>query len=115
MFKRGDVLMARLPRAGGSVQTGTKACVVVSNDIGNKFGPTLVVVALTSRVLDKAKLPTHILLEKSEFGFLKCDSLALCEQPLTIPKSCVIDKMGFIEPSKMDNINKGLKIELSLN
>ena len=114
MYKRGDVVLVELPEAGGSVQTGRRLCVIVSNNTGNNFGPTLVVVPMTSKVFQKSKMPTHVVLDKSAFCFLKCDSLVLCEQLLTITKESVIKKVGHIQGSKMNRINTGLRIELSL-
>ena len=107
--------MVNLPDSGGSVQTGIKPCLVVSNDFGNRFGPTLVVVPMTSKIAQKTSLPTHYILEKDKYKFLKYDSLVLCEQVITIPKSCVLRKIGYIPKTELSGIESCLKIELALS
>ena len=82
--KRGDIFYADLSPVVGSEQGGLRPVLVVQNDIGNKFSPTVIIAAITSQI-SKAKLPTHIELDARTFG-LKKDSVVLLEQIRTLDK-----------------------------
>ena len=111
MLKRGEIYYADLSPVVGSEQGGIRPVLVVQNDIGNKYSPTVIVVAITSQ-LDKAKLPTHIELGKN-FGLNK-DSVALMEQIRTIDKRRLQEKIGEIDEYKMNQINTAIQISLGL-
>jgi len=91
--KRYDLWMADIPEGSkGHVQYGFRPVLVVSNDMANKYSPVITVVPLTSQ-LTKRQLPTHVLLQDNG---LEKSSLALCEQILTLDKSCLKRRVGFI-------------------
>ena len=94
MIKRGDIILCDLGVGKGSEQGGTRPCVVVQNDSGNRFSPTLIVAPITSR-LEKIKLPTHVKIEQC--NSLDKNSVVLCEQLRTIDKariSCICGKVS---------------------
>ena len=108
IVKRGDMFYADLSPVIGSEQGGIRPVLVIQNDTGNKYSPTVIVSAITSR-LDKNKLPTHIELDSKEIG-LKSDSVLLAEQIRTIDKSRLKEKIGHIEDDKiMDKINSAIR------
>ena len=111
--RRGEIYMADLSPVCGSEQGGVRPVLVVQNDIGNKFSPTVIVVAVTSK-LHKAKLPTHIEL-KDNVGNLEKDSILLCEQIRTIDKLRLKDKVGALDLSLMKSVDKAIAISLALN
>ena len=90
MVKRGELYYADLSPVVGSEQGGIRPVLVVQNDIGNKYSPTVIAAAITSK-LNKAKLPTHIELSSKEYGLEK-DSVVLLEQIRTIDKSRLKEK-----------------------
>ena len=105
VIKRGDMFYADLSPVVGSEQGGVRPVLVIQNNVGNKYSPTVIVSAITSK-LNKSKLPTHIELDSEEFG-LKSDSIILTEQIRTIDKSRLKEKIGHINDvnimSKIDN------------
>ena len=103
MIKRGEVYYADLNPVIGSEQGGIRPIVVLQNDVGNKYSPTVIAAATTSK-LTKAKLPTHIELQK--------DSVVLLEQIRTIDKSRIKEKIGELPPEIMQNIDNALLISL---
>ena len=103
-ISRGDVIMCDLGIRDGSVQSGIRPCVVVSNDVGNTYSNIYIVVPLTTK--HKTNLPTHV--------ELTTDSYALCEQCTTISGQQILRKKSKIENDKMENINQALKVALSL-
>lgn len=111
MFKRGEIYYADLSPVVGSEQGGIRPVLVIQNDIGNKYSPTVIVVAITSQ-LEKAKLPTHIELGK-ECGLSK-NSVALLEQIRTLDKKRLQEKIGEVGEFKMNQINYALQISLGL-
>ena len=111
MLKRGEIYYADLSPVVGSEQGGIRPVLVVQNDIGNKYSPTVIVAAITSQ-LDKAKLPTHIEIGK-EFGLAK-NSVALLEQIRTIDKRRLQEKIGELSLDKMKQIDYGVSISLGL-
>ena len=110
MIKRGEVYYADLNPVVGSEQGGIRPVVVLQNDVGNKFSPTIIAAATTSK-LDKAKLPTHIELPKGSTTLPK-NSLVLLEQIRTIDKSRIKEKIGELPPSVMIKIEQALLISL---
>lgn len=110
IIKRGELYLADLSPVLGSEQGGTRPVLVIQNDIGNKFSPTVIVSAITSQ-LYKAKLPTHINLEAKTFGLNK-DSVILLEQIRTIDKLRLKEKIGELDEKTMQEVDKALLISL---
>ncbi len=109
-IKRGELYYADLSPVVGSEQGGVRPVLVVQNDIGNKYSPTVIVAAITSK-LSKAKLPTHIEIQASTYG-LERDSVILLEQIRTLDKSRLQHKIGDLSYSAMKNVDKALLISL---
>ena len=109
-IKRGDLFYADLSPVVGSEQGGIRPVLIVQNDVGNKYSPTIIAVAVTSQ-LTKAKLPTHIELKAEDFGLPK-DSVALCEQIRTLDKRRLKEKIGRLTRSKIREINNAMLISL---
>lgn len=104
-IKRGNVFIADLDPTVGSEQYGRRPVVILSNDLNNKYSPTILVAPLT-KILKKTKLPTHIMIRKNYF--LKYDSLILLEQIRTIDKSRLVSYKGKVDSSTLKKINNGL-------
>ena len=109
-IKRGEIYYADLSPVVGSEQGGVRPVLVVQNDVGNKYSPTIIVSAITSQ-LGKAKLPTHIELSAEEYNLPK-NSVALLEQIRTLDKRRLQEKITTLSSSKMKEINKALLISL---
>ena len=92
VVRRGDIFYADLSPVVGSEQGGVRPVLVVQNDVGNKYSPTVIVAAITSRI-NKAKMPTHIEIKGEEYGLSK-DSVVLLEQIRTIDKKRLKEKIG---------------------
>jgi mRNA interferase MazF len=112
LIKRGDILYADLSPVIGSEQGGLRPVLIVQNDIGNKYSPTVIVAAITSQI-NKAKLPTHIEISAEEYGLTK-DSVVLLEQVRTIDKKRLKEKVGHINDDLVPRINEALSISLGL-
>ena len=112
MIKRGDIYYADLSPVVGSEQGGMRPVVIVQNDVGNKYSPTVIAAAITSQV-NKAKLPTHIELQANDFGLAK-DSVILAEQVRTIDKKRLRERMGHLGDDIMDRLNDALSISFGL-
>ena len=110
MIKRGEVYYADLNPVVGSEQGGVRPIVVLQNDIGNKYSPTVIAAATTSK-LTKAKLPTHIELSRERSPLPK-DSVVLLEQIRTIDKSRIKEKIGELPPEIMGRIDEALLLSL---
>jgi len=110
MIKRGELYFADLSPVVGSEQGGIRPILIVQNDTGNKYSPTIIAAAVTSK-LNKAKLPTHIELSASEFGLSK-DSVILLEQIRTLDKRRLKEKIGSLSDSQMQKVNVALLISL---
>lgn len=111
--KRGDIYYADLSPVVGSEQGGLRPVLIVQNDIGNKYSPTVIAAAITSR-LGKAKLPTHIDVYAERFGLVK-DSVILLEQIRTIDKTRLREKMGHIDDVLMQKVNNAITISFGLD
>ena len=112
IVKRGELYFADLSPVVGSEQGGIRPVLVVQNDIGNKYSPTVIAAAITSK-LNKAKLPTHIELSSKEYGLEK-DSVVLLEQIRTLDKKRLRAKIGELEDFKMSEVNKAMMISLGV-
>lgn len=109
MIKRGEVYFADLSPVVGSEQGGIRPVLIVQNDVGNKYSPTVIAVAITSQ-MTKAKLPTHIELDTVD-GLPK-DSVVLLEQIRTIDKRRLREKVCNVSQIKMAEINDALLVSL---
>lgn len=112
MVKRGELYYADLSPVVGSEQGGIRPVLVIQNDIGNKYSPTIIAAAITSK-LNKAKLPTHIELSSKEYGLEK-DSVILLEQIRTIDKTRLREKIGELNSFKMNQVNRAMMISLGV-
>ena len=111
--KRGDIYYADLSPVIGSEQGGIRPVLVVQNDIGNKYSPTVIVAAITSQI-NKAKMPTHIEINATEHGLNK-DSVILLEQIRTIDKKRLREKAGHVSSTLIKSINEAISISFGLN
>ena len=112
-MKRGDVFYADLRPVVGSEQGGVRPVLIIQNDVGNKYSPTVICAAITSK-LNKAKLPTHIELEAKKYGLIK-DSVILLEQLRTIDKQRLKDKVCHLDARIMKQVNNSLLVSLELD
>jgi len=112
IVKRGDIYYADLSPVVGSEQGGVRPVLVIQNDVGNKYSPTVIAAAITSRI-NKAKMPTHIELAASEYGLNK-DSVVLLEQIRTIDKKRLREKIGRLDEELMEKVNAALSISFGL-
>lgn len=110
--KRGDIFYADLSPVIGSEQGGVRPVLIVQNDIGNKYSPTVIVAAITSQI-NKAKLPTHMEIKAYDYG-LNRDSVVLLEQIRTIDKKRLREKIGHFDDDMMEKVDQGLLISLGL-
>ena len=108
--KRGDIYYAALSPVVGSEQGGIRPVLIVQNDVGNKFSPTVIAAAITSQK-DKTKLPTHISVSSQNCGLAK-DSIVLLEQIRTIDKQRLKEHMGHLDDGAMNKIDEALSISL---
>ncbi len=111
--KRGEIYYADLSPVIGSEQGGIRPVLIVQNDVGNKYSPTVIAAAITSQKY-KAKLPTHIELNAESCGLAK-NSVVLLEQVRTIDKKRLKEKMGELTPEAMNNVNSAISISFGLN
>ena len=112
IIKRGDIFYADLSPVIGSEQGGVRPVLIIQNDIGNRYSPTIIVVAITSQI-NKAKLPTHVEIKSSDYGLPK-DSVLLLEQIRTIDKRRLEEKIGHVTDDIMEKVNEALLISLGL-
>lgn len=110
IVKRGDIFYADLSPVVGSEQGGVRPVIVVQNNVGNKYSPTIIIAAITSQI-NKARLPTHVEISAPHFGLPK-DSVVLLEQIRTIDKKRLREKIGKFNDDMMDQIDEGLKVSL---
>ena len=113
IVKRGDIFYADLSPVIGSEQGGVRPVLVLQNDVGNKYSPTIIIAAITSQI-NKARLPTHIEINAPDFGLPK-DSVVLLEQIRTIDKKRLREKIGKFNEDMMRSVDDVLKISLGLN
>lgn len=112
-IKRGDIYYADLSPVIGSEQGGIRPVLIVQNDVGNKFSPTVIAAAITSQQ-DKSNLPTHISLSAAGSGLSK-DSIVLLEQVRTIDKTRLKEKMGALDNKAMNKVDKAITVSFGLN
>lgn len=111
-IKRGEIYYADLSPVIGSEQGGVRPVLIVQNDVGNKYSPTVIAAAITSQH-EKAKMPTHIDISAECCGLSK-DSIVLLEQVRTIDKQRLKEKMGAIDPTAMNRVDKALSVSFGL-
>ena len=112
IVKRGDIYYADLSPVIGSEQGGIRPVLVVQNDVGNKYSPTVIAAAITSQI-NKAKLPTHIEVNAQMYGLSK-DSVILLEQVRTIDKKRLKEKIGRRDDELMNKVNEAISISFGL-
>ena len=111
-MKRGEIYRADLDPVVGSEQGGVRPVLVVQNDVGNKYSPTVIAAAITSQT-NKAKLPTHIELAGRSVGLTK-DSVVLLEQIRTIDKRRLREHMGRLDESMMNRVDDAIAVSFGL-
>lgn len=111
--RRGDIYYADLSPVIGSEQGGLRPVLIVQNDVGNKYSPTVIAAAITSK-LTKSKLPTHIDVYGEKVGLAK-DSVILLEQIRTIDKKRLKEKMGHLDSDVMSMVNNAITISFGLS
>lgn len=112
VIKRGDMYYADLSPVVGSEQGGIRPVLIIQNNVGNKYSPTVIAAAITSQT-NKNRLPTHINIDSSNFGLMK-NSVILTEQIRTIDKSRLKEKIGQIDEETMIQVNSALGISFGL-
>ncbi len=112
IVRRGDIYYADLRPVVGSEQGGVRPVLIIQNDMGNRYSPTVICAAITSK-LNKAKLPTHVALAADRYGVVK-DSVILLEQVRTIDKSRLREKVCHLDDEVIHQINEALVVSLAL-
>ena len=110
--KRGDIYYADLSPVVRSEQGGIRPVLIIQNDVGNKYSPTVIAAAITSRI-HKAKMPTHIELCADTYGLMK-DSVVLLEQIRTLDKQRLRERIGKLDTSMMVSVDKALYVSFGL-
>ena len=110
-YLRGEVYFADLSPVVGSEQGGHRPVLIIQNNVGNKFSPTVIVAAITA-TLTKTKIPTHVLIEDA-YGLDK-QSIILLEQIRTIDKSRLLNRKTILDEAVMNKVNRALAISLNL-
>lgn len=111
-IKRGDIYYADLSPVVGSEQGGVRPVLIVQNDVGNRYSPTVIAAAITSQQ-SKAKMPTHIPIDAQDCGLHK-DSVVLLEQIRTIDKQRLKEKMGSVDSNSMNKVDNAISISFGL-
>lgn len=111
-IRRGDIFYADLSPVVGSEQGGVRPILIVQNDVGNKYSPTVIAAAITSQI-NKSRLPTHIEVDATNYGLAK-DSVILLEQIRTLDKRRLKEKMGHLDSGAMYKVNKALSVSFGL-
>ena len=110
--RRGDIYYADLSPVIGSEQGGIRPVLIVQNDVGNKYSPTVIAAAITSRI-SKSKLPTHIEVYADKYGLAR-DSVILLEQIRTLDKKRLKEKMGHLDEDVMTLVNDAITVSFGL-
>ena len=112
-IKRGDLYYADLSPVVGSEQGGIRPVLIIQNDVGNKYSPTVIAAAITSKI-NKARIPTHIELKSDVYGLPK-DSVVLLEQLRTLDKRRLTEKIGKLDALAIANVDTALLISLGFS
>jgi len=110
--KRGDIYYADLSPVVGSEQGGLRPVLIIQNDVGNKYSPTVIAAAITSR-MGKTRLPTHIDIYASHAGLAK-DSVILLEQVRTLDKRRLRERMGHLDETLMEQVNTAIAVSFGI-
>lgn len=110
MILRGDLFSACLDPVVGSEQGGIRPVLVVQNDVGNRYSPTVIVLAVTGQ-LNKSRLPTHVPIAAGNTGLAK-DSVVLAEQIRTLDKRRLREKIGSLQPEVMQKVSEAMQVSL---
>ncbi len=110
VYRRGDIYFANLGFLPGSKQGGKRPVIVVQNDVGNRYSPTVTLVPLTTRIDKKKNMPTHYFIRKAKG--LKKPSMALAEQVGTYSKECIISYLGRLSKGQMRGIDEALRAQV---
>lgn len=110
--KRGDIYYADLSPVVGSEQGGLRPVLIIQNDVGNRYSPTVIAAAITSR-MGKTRLPTHIDIYAEKAGLAK-DSVILLEQIRTLDKQRLKEKMGHLDDGMMNEVNNAIAVSFGL-
>ncbi|MCM1159002.1 MAG: type II toxin-antitoxin system PemK/MazF family toxin [Clostridium sp.] len=113
-IQRGDILFANLGRYKGSVQGGNRPVVVISNNKVNRYSTVITVVPLSTRVEKKKNLPTHVFVPASSVGGPEHDSIALCEQVISLDVENVQEHIGRLEQGLLDKITEAVQIQIGV-
>lgn len=111
-IKRGDIFYADLSPVVGSEQGGLRPVLIIQNDVGNRYSPTVIAAAITSR-MGKTRLPTHIDIHADRVGLAK-DSVILLEQIRTLDKRRLKEKMGHLDTTVMVQVNNAIAVSMGL-
>lgn len=111
--RRGDIFYADLSPVVGSEQGGLRPVLIIQNDVGNRYSPTVIAAAITSR-MGKTKLPTHIDIYADRVGLAK-DSVILLEQIRTLDKRRLREKMGHLDDDVMEEVNNAIAVSFGLH
>ncbi|MCL2776346.1 MAG: type II toxin-antitoxin system PemK/MazF family toxin, partial [Oscillospiraceae bacterium] len=112
LVRRGDIFYADLSPVIGSEQGGIRPVLIIQNDMGNRYSPTVICAAITSQI-NKAKLPTHIEIDCQTYMLMK-DSVVLLEQVRTIDKKRLREKIGRLDDGLMRRVDRALEISIGL-
>ena len=112
-MRRGDIYYADLSPVVGSEQGGIRPVLIIQNDVGNRYSPTVICAAITSR-MNKAKLPTHIEIDSRRCQIMK-DSVILLEQIRTIDKQRLKDMIGHLDKERMRSVDEAIRVSLALH
>ena len=110
-IKRWELFLADLSPVIGSEQDGVRPVLIIQNNVGNRYAPTVIAIPITTKV--KHNIPTHIPIRKNKTGLQK-DSIILVEQIRTIDKKRLIEKIGAVDSYTLDEVRKALKISLNI-
>ncbi len=111
-IRRGDIYYADLSPVVGSEQGGLRPVLIIQNDVGNRYSPTVIAAAITSR-MDKTRLPTHIDIFADKAGLQK-DSVVLLEQVRTLDKKRLRERMGHLDDGAMKQVNSALAVSFGI-
>lgn len=111
-IKRGDIYYADLSPVVGSEQGGLRPVLIIQNDVGNRYSPTVIAAAITSR-MGKTRLPTHIDIYAARAGLAK-DSVILLEQVRTLDKRRLRERMGHLDESIMERVNTAIAVSFGI-
>jgi mRNA interferase MazF len=112
-LKRGDVVLINLDPAKGAEKKKTRPCLIIQNNIGNKFSPLTIIAVITKQKEIDKKYPTDVWIDENEGG-LDYSSVIQCDQIRTVDKSRIIKKFGSLDASRIEEVNWALKISLDL-